>query len=313
MDRRSVLGLGASLVLLPGSAAALPLPAIAGTLPPIDIHPHIASKDEARYPITPIGGKRSDWSAERSVTLEELLAAMDMAGVARAAVVHSSTTYGFDCRYCADSVARYPKRLTGVFSVDATARDAPAMMRHWYGLGCTGMRIFTRGSTMKQAWLALDDPRILPCYRQAEALGIPVAVNIKSDQFAQLDTVLRQFPRVRFILDSLGGADFSDGAPYDSAAPLWQLARHPNLYLQLVTGNFARACKGKADPETLFPKIVAEYGSARMAWGSDYPSAEGSLAGMVQLARETVASLSGADQDNLFHNTAISLYPALRN
>ena len=68
----------------------------------VDIHPHIVSPDTARYPITPIGGKRSDWSDKHSVDLNDLIASMDAAGVDKAAVVHSSTTYGFNCDYVAD-------------------------------------------------------------------------------------------------------------------------------------------------------------------------------------------------------------------
>ena len=43
----------------------------------IDIHPHVISKDEERYPRAPLGGKQSDWSRERPVGAEEMLAAMD--------------------------------------------------------------------------------------------------------------------------------------------------------------------------------------------------------------------------------------------
>ena len=39
----------------------------------IDIHPHIISKDEKKYPITPIGGKRSVWSSERPIDFEKLV------------------------------------------------------------------------------------------------------------------------------------------------------------------------------------------------------------------------------------------------
>ena len=35
----------------------------------VDTHPHIVSPDTNKFPITPIGGKRSDWSAEHSLTL----------------------------------------------------------------------------------------------------------------------------------------------------------------------------------------------------------------------------------------------------
>ena len=31
----------------------------------VDIHPHIISDDETRYPPAPLFGKRSDWSQER--------------------------------------------------------------------------------------------------------------------------------------------------------------------------------------------------------------------------------------------------------
>src|SRR5437870_3611033 len=95
----------------------------------VDIHPHIVSQDTVRYPITPLGGTRSEWSKESSVTLEQLVAAMDDAGIDKAAIVHSSTTYGFTNDYAADAVAAYPKRFTGVFSVDVTQPDAPERMR----------------------------------------------------------------------------------------------------------------------------------------------------------------------------------------
>jgi hypothetical protein len=39
----------------------------------IDIHPHIISNDESRYPPAPLFGKRSDWSQERPNTVEALI------------------------------------------------------------------------------------------------------------------------------------------------------------------------------------------------------------------------------------------------
>src|ERR1700749_2811133 len=90
----------------------------------VDIHPHIISDDETRYPPAPLFGKRSDWSQERPCLVESLIAAMDEAGVAKAAVVHSSTTYGFDNSYVVDACNRYSDRLIAVGSVDVLAPDA---------------------------------------------------------------------------------------------------------------------------------------------------------------------------------------------
>ena len=91
----------------------------------IDIHPHVISDDLARHPLSPLTGEQSTWSRERPVTYEQLLRAMDAAGVSRAALVQASTCYGHDNRYVAEAVAAHPDRFTGVFSVDVTAADAP--------------------------------------------------------------------------------------------------------------------------------------------------------------------------------------------
>ena len=76
--------------------------------PIVDIHPHIISPDTKRYPATPLFGIQSDWSKERKATDEEMIAAMDEAGVAKTAIVHASTFYGFDNSLVADAVATFP-------------------------------------------------------------------------------------------------------------------------------------------------------------------------------------------------------------
>ena len=105
LKRRDVLKAGmagaATLAMHPGSLltaqTAQEKESKSGAPKIIDIHPHIASADTTKYPIAPVGGKRSDWSKERSVTFEQMIVAMDEAGIAKAAFVQSSTTYGNDC------------------------------------------------------------------------------------------------------------------------------------------------------------------------------------------------------------------------
>jgi L-fuconolactonase len=277
----------------------------------VDIHPHIVSRDTARYPMSPIGGKRSDWSHDRSIELDTLVESMDAAGVDKAAVVHSSTTYGFNCDYVADAVSQHPGRLTGVFSVNVLEPDAPAAMRHWYERGLTGMRIFARGSTLKEAWLSIADPRVFPCYELAGELGIPVATNATVKMLDQIETVVTSFPKVSFVIDHLGRSDFSDGAPYENAAPILSLARFPNLYLKVTTNNFRESRDGKSDPLTLFPRLVSAFGADRMAWGSNYPASQGTLKDMVDLANDCLAGVSQADRDWIMGGTALKLYRAL--
>jgi predicted TIM-barrel fold metal-dependent hydrolase len=281
----------------------------------VDIHPHIVSRDTVRYPVTPIGGKRSEWSKERSVTLEELVAALDEAGVDKAAIVHSSTTYGFNNDYVVDAVAAFPKRFTGVFSVNVTEPDAAERMRYWYDKGMTGMRIFARGSTIKEAWLAIDDPVTFPAWECASELGISVATNVHGTGagLEQIKSILTRFPRVRLIIDHLGRPPVEDGPPYAAAKDYFSLADYPNCYLKLTPSALKSVLTGKATADTLIPKLVEVFGANRIAWGSNYPASAGSMNDIVEASKTALRALSDADQSWIFAKTAQQLYPVLQD
>jgi len=277
----------------------------------VDIHPHIIANDIRRYPLAPLGGHQSDWSRTRPVTTEQMIAAMDKAGVAKAAIVQASTCYGHDNSYVADAVAAYPDRFTGVFSVDVLASDAPERMRHWVERGLTGLRLFTIGSTMPDQASWLDDPKTYPAWQCASELGLSICLQMSATALPQMIRLAERFPKVRIILDHMARPQIEDGPPYAAAASLFALAKYPSVYLKLTERNFTQSRKGKATPETFFPKLVAAFGASRLAWGSNYPSSEGSLAELLALAKISLACLSQADQDWIFAKTAQDLYPAL--
>jgi predicted TIM-barrel fold metal-dependent hydrolase len=245
------------------------------------------------------------------VTLEQLVAAMDAAGVQKAAIVQASTCYGHDNSYVADAVAAYPKRFTGVFSVDVLATDATERMRYWYGKGLTGMRLFTFGSTMSEQASWLDDPKSYPSWTCAGELGLSVCLQMSAKAIPQAIRMAGRFPNVRIILDHGARPVLEDGPPYNGAASLFELARFPNVYLKLTPRIFAESRRGKATPDTFFPRLVAEFGASRLAWGSNYPSSEGKLPALLAVARQSLACLPKSDQDWIFARTAQLLYPAL--
>ena len=277
----------------------------------IDIHPHIIAADIKRYPLAPLGGHQSDWSRTRPVTLEQLVAAMDAAGVQKAAIVQASTCYGHDNSYVADAVAAYSKRFTGVFSVDVLATDATERMRYWHGKGLTGMRLFTFGSTMSEQASWLDDPKSYPSWTCAGELGLSVCLQMSAKAIPQAIRMAERFPNVRIILDHGARPVLEDGPPYNGAASLFELARFPNVYLKLTPRIFAESRRGKATPDTFFPRLVAEFGASRLAWGSNYPSSEGKLPALLAVAQQSLACLPKSDQDWIFARTAQLLYPAL--
>jgi L-fuconolactonase len=277
----------------------------------IDIHPHIISDDEKRYPPAPLFGKRSDWSQERPSTVESLIAAMDAAGVARAAVVHSSTTYGFDNSYVVDGCNRYPDRLAAVGSVDMLADDVATTIRRWADNGLAGLRIFTGGSTKDFDPSELDNPRSFKAWETLAELGLPMCIQTGPIGLPQVAMLARKFPSVNIILDHLGRPDVLDGPPYANAASLFELADIPNIFMKLTPRIFGDVKKDQASAETFFPRVVEAFGAQRMAWGSNFPTSPGTLAEILATARAGLASLSADDQAWIFSKTAQRLYPAL--
>jgi L-fuconolactonase len=277
----------------------------------IDIHAHVISCDTERYPNAPVGGHKSDWSRERPVSTEQMIAAMDEAGIGKAALVQASTCYGHDNSYVADAVAAYAKRFTGVFSVDVLAPDAPERIRYWAGRKLTGMRLFTAGSTMRNQAEWIDDLRTFPAWDCASEMGIPVCMQMTVKAIPQLVRILERFPKVTVILDHLAKPTLADGPPYLGAAEVFRLAEYENLYLKLTPRTVAEAQSGKATPATFFPLLVSKFGASRIAWGSNYPASEGTLPELLKASQAGLSVLSPEDRGWIFERTARKLYPAL--
>jgi predicted TIM-barrel fold metal-dependent hydrolase len=116
--------------------------------------------------------------------------------------------------------------------------------------------------------------------------------------------MLRRFPQAKVILDHMARPEVDDGPPYIKAAGLFALARYENLYLKLTTHNLRDA------PPRFLEGVVKLFGAERIAWGSNYPASEGTLAALLAEARQALAALRKADREWIFSRTAKSLYPA---
>src|SRR5580693_9026759 len=258
----------------------------------IDIHPHIISDDPGRYPRNPLFGVQSDWSKERPVSLDGLVAAMDQAGVQKAAIVQSSTCYGYDNSYLVDSIARYPGRFTAVGSVDVLQPDAPERIQYWVERGVNGLRLFTGGSTAAFDPSTLDEPRSFPTWDLCGRLGLSMCIQTDPTGLAQVAGLAKRFPNVRIILDHLGRPDVTDGPPYKRASSLFGLEPFENIYLKLTPRIFGDVKKGQASADTFFPRLVEVFGSSRLAFGSNFPASEGKLKVNLETAKQSLACLS---------------------
>ena len=277
----------------------------------IDIHPHVISRDEARYPRSPLGGVLSTWARDRPVSPDDMIKAMDEAGVARSALVHASTCYGYDNALVVDAVRAHPDRFVGVFSVDVLRDDASAQIRKWVDQGLSGLRLFTTGSTMPEQAGWLNDPRTFPAWDFAQRLGLPVCVQMHMQAIDQLRVLLQRFPKAVVILDHLASPDARDGAPYQAAQPLFDLAAFPNLFLKITIRNIRMIAEGGGPFEPYFRKVVDVFGASRIAWGSNFPTSDASLYRIVEESKAALAFLPENDRDWIFGRTAERLYPSL--
>jgi len=275
----------------------------------VDAHTHVISGDTERYPVDPIGGHRSTWSQERPVDADGLLRAIDDAGIARAVVVQASTVYGHDNRLVVDALARHPDRFVGVYSIDALAADAVATIEHWQGQGLSGFRLFTTGTTMpgQAVWLGHEDSH--PAWAHAEEHGIPVCLQMTMQGLPALRGLLERFPAARVLLDHCARPELSDGPPYAAAQPLFDLAAFPGVHLKLTNRTLAAAATGTATPASFLERLIDTFGAGRIAWGSNFPAAEGSLPELLGTAREVLAVLPAADQQLILGGTASTFYP----
>ncbi len=303
VTRRNVLAAGVALV----TGRAGPGQAASQTEQIIDIHPHIISKDTQRYPPEPFGGEQSDWSKERPQPFEDYLREANAAGVAKAAIVQASTFYGINNTYLADSIAREPKRFTGVCSIDTLAPDAVRVLERWMQRGMTGLRIRTGAADVAM----LMDPRAFPVWEYAVSKGFTICISTQAAGLVHVRSLLQRYPQVKVVLDHASMVKVDDGPPYRSAQAFFELAQFRNFHLKITPRTFELSRAGKSTPEAFFPKLVSVFGADRIAFGSNLPSDVGPLTRLIAEARSCLATLSPTDRAMIFSGTARRLYPAL--
>ena len=285
---------------------------IAPAFPIVDLHCHVIATDTFRYPLSPLGGKQSDWASERPVDDVGMLAAMAQAGISQSALVQASTSYSHDNAYVQACVTAHPDRFIGVFSVNMVAPDATQQIDAYMAAGLSGVRVFIAGHTAADRSARLDDPRSFAAWAHVTRQRITTCVQLRADGLPQLEQLLERFPQAVVVLDHFARPDIQDGPPYAAAASLFALARFPNLHFKFTTHNVRESRAGKATQPSFTRALVDRFGAHRLAWGSNFPASAGSLQQLLSEALEATASLSTVEQEWIYAGTAQALYPALR-
>ncbi|HVA15986.1 MAG TPA: amidohydrolase family protein [Stellaceae bacterium] len=271
----------------------------------VDTHVHVTSDNLQKYPRVK---EAYDWPTQSA---EMLLAAMAEVGVDRALLVQPYFTYNYDNSYQIDAALAHKDRFLCVCVIDQRAKNAPEILTDLVeNKGVRGVR-FMHG---KAGDGVLRDPRSIPTWERAQALGIPICVAARLGELPDARAMIERFPDARVALEHMWVQDIGE-PPYRHFQPMLDMAQFPNVYLKITPNNAHAAREGKATPQAFFGTLVERFGARRIMWGSNYPAhweKYGAIKDRLPLMQRDLAFLSAEDQRWIFAETALSLWPSLR-
>ena len=120
-DRRQFLGSTVAVAALTGSTRSAP-----PDQPPlvIDCHAHVYGEDEKAYPTI----EKPNRPPAGKGTVPHLLRTLRENGVSRATAIQTSTFYGWDNRFLADTSKHHRDVLAGVCTLDPDDPTSPATL-----------------------------------------------------------------------------------------------------------------------------------------------------------------------------------------
>ncbi|MPW10241.1 amidohydrolase family protein [Paraburkholderia sp. CNPSo 3155] len=278
----------------------------------IDSHAHLISTDVEKYPPSPLSGTLEANAFDNPVTAERLIDLLDAYGVEKALAVQRAHLYGFHNDYVVDSAEQYPDRLRSLCMIDALADNVEETVRYWVGQrGSVGIRLTEPNKGADSSWFA--SKQALRAWSAVSELGGSVRLHFyRWNRVAALEAlqdVVKQFPNTPVILDHFSNIVGESGAPdYGVDEALLKFVDSPNVYLLYSMINLGKLKALELPAAPVVERVVRSFGADRVMWGSDIAQSKGEYKDMIQLAKDSVSSLSEADQRKVLHTTAERVY-----
>ena len=274
-------------------------------MPIVESHVHIWTQDE-NYPFTPT---LPDVPVPTTAaTAEMLLEETGKAGVDHVVLVQPST-YGWDNRYLADSIARYPQRLAGVCLVDPLDEEAPEQLEYWVReRNFHGVRLHAVRPDSASWFTSAQTDRI---WRKAADLGIPICLLLDLVHAPMVEVMLKRFPEVDVVLDHMGRIDVAEQPPYPVFSRFLELANSPRTFAK-VSGmlHYSNAAYPFTDTHPFFRLAKDAWGPERLMWGTDWPMLLDKAGYLPRLTavRDEMPFFSKADLEWVLGGTALRLW-----
>jgi len=242
-----------------------------------------------------------------SVTGDEMVAAMGVAGVDGAILVSTYTLYGFDPSYAVECHAKHPGRFGLVAPIDSNDPASADIVADWaHTKGAVGVRVAVMQSATKSA----DDPGMGRVFAAAAKHGLPVNVLIWGHLEASDALMARNLDTV-MVIDHLGLVQSNPAPPepWKELPKILAMARHKNVRIK-ISAACTMAHKPYPYNDIWDPvmRIIDAYGVERCMWGTDWTRAANATYKQAVDAFLTSPRLSDSDKVILMGGSVEKIY-----
>jgi predicted TIM-barrel fold metal-dependent hydrolase len=231
----------------------------------IDVHAHITSPDEKRYP--PKSAPLRVPTGKGSV--EDLRAVMRANGVGAVRAIQTVSFYGYDNRYLCDSAIKHKGWLAGVCTLDPDDPHSPGLLQHYARkYGVKSLR-----SVPSPSRRTFDDDGVRKLWKVVVDEGISVDIFLMRPELVEsASRLMKDFPGL-----TIGFCHCMDLKPGPELEPslkaVCDLARFKNLYAKVdFIGTGTQMKYPCTDLHKAALRVIDAYGPERCVWGSCFPN-----------------------------------------
>jgi predicted TIM-barrel fold metal-dependent hydrolase len=232
-----------------------------------------------------------------AVGADEMIAAMDRAGVARAVIVPPSWE-GDRNDVALAAAAKYPGRFSVMGRIPVETRAEAHRLRAWRDQpGMLGVRV----TLHRSPWLeAFDAGAVDWFWGEAERASLPVMVYAPR-RARSLGSVAERHRGLQIVVDHLAiPVELTGDAAFAELDDVLAFAAHPNVAVKVS----AMPCHSRepypfGDLHVHLRRVFDAFGPSRMLFGSDYSRLPCSYQDAIRLFTEALEFLSPADREEI--------------
>jgi predicted TIM-barrel fold metal-dependent hydrolase len=298
ITRREFMAAAASASAL--TMAARGFAAAPNTMPVVDTHVHcFAGAKDPRFPYH----YKAPYQPEDPATPEDLLRAMEGAGVDYAVIVHPEP-YWDDHRYLEHCLRVGGKKFRGTclfFSDRLGWADQMSELVKRVPIAALRMHAYAPDRLPP-----FDKPEFKKLWRTAGELGLMIQIHLEPRHAPGFEPLIREFSHTTVLIDHLGRP--FQGLPQEHRVVL-RWSRYKNTVMKLSAIPSPTEYPHR-DVTPIIRQIVDEYGPDRMMYGGGFSAAatpESYRQGREKL-RPYLAGMREADRDKIFGGTAARVF-----